>query len=457
MVRRPSWVWPTVVWVLALSVAAATWAVRGPVAGALGADPTVGGGRLAVRAVAGPPSPVLPAPSLPDTAPDAAALSAAVDAVTVDGVGEVVAVVLDARTGATLYRSGAGARTPASSLKVLSGLVALDVLGGEERFATSTWLAPDGTLVLQGGGDPLLASSATSGHPAAATLDGLAAATASALRSRGVDAVGLAHDASLFAGPAWNPAWPEVFDRSVAPVTALMVDHARLSLVPEAFERHPDPPAQAAERFAAALTAAGVTATPVGAAGVPPGATRLAEVESPPVRTLVEQSLLASDNDTAEVLGRHVALARGAGGGPSEAAAVIADELRRLGLWSDDMAVQDANGIAGGNQVTADALAAAVRMALLRPDLRPVATGLPVAGVTGTLDVRFDDPAAADGRGVVHAKTGTIRGVNTLTGYAVTAGGHPVTFSFLVSGGAGQTSARTWLDRAAAAVAACDC
>ena len=61
------------------------------------------------------------------------------------------------------------------------------------------------------------------------------------------------------------------------------------------------------------------------------------------------------------------------------------------------------------------------------------------------------------GRGVVRAKTGTIRGVNTLTGYVVTEDGHPLAFALMTSGGAGQTSARLWLDRASAALASCGC
>jgi D-alanyl-D-alanine carboxypeptidase len=43
--------------------------------------------------------------------------------------------------------------------------------------------------------------------------------------------------------------------------------------------------------------------------------------------------------------------------------------------------------------------------------------------------------------------------VNTLTGYVVTADGQPLVFALMTSGGAGQTSARAWLDRASSALA----
>ena len=47
--------------------------------------------------------------------------------------------------------------------------------------------------------------------------------------------------------------------------------------------------------------------------------------------------------------------------------------------------------------------------------------------------------------------------MNTLTGYVVTADGQPLAFAFMTSGGAGQTSARAWLDRASSALASCGC
>lgn len=453
--RRRGWVWPTVTWIAVLSVAVAVWIVRFPVAEALDTDPRVGVGRLESRPVADAPDAVLSA--LPTSAPvDVGALAGVLGSIPNDGGGDIVALVRDARSGAELYRFGSGARTPASSMKVLSGVVALDVLGPETRFATTSLLTADGgTLVLQGGGDPLLTSATSPGYPRPASLAELAAATAQQLTDRGVTQVALGYDATRFGQPAWNPEWPEIFATSVAPITALTADHARPDLTSPL--RDPDPSRFAAGRFAEALGAAGIAVTAINPVATPPDAAELAHVDSPPVRTLVEQSLRNSDNDTAETLTWQVALARGRTPTPTEAAAVLTAELQRLGLWSDGMAVHDGNGIAGTNQVTPDALAAAIELAVARPDLRALLSGLPVAGVSGTLDERFTAPETLAGRGVVRAKTGTIRGVNTLAGYVVTADGQPLVFAFMVSGGAGQTSARAWLDRASAALASCGC
>ena len=61
------------------------------------------------------------------------------------------------------------------------------------------------------------------------------------------------------------------------------------------------------------------------------------------------------------------------------------------------------------------------------PELRPVLTGLPVAGFTGSLAYRFDQAPA--GRGLVRAKTGTLSGVSGLAGVATDREGTPLVFA----------------------------
>lgn len=459
MSGRRGWAWRALLWIAVLVVALAVVGLQFVVRPQLADDPRVGSGRLDQPAIADPPTPVLPELGAPDREATAAGLAQRLAGVPRDGVGDVVALVVDARTGAELYREGSGARTPASSLKVLSSLVAVDVLGPERRFATTAFLTADsGTVVLRGGGDPLLAGAARPDErPRRPSLEELAADTAAALQARGVTVVALAYDTSLFAGPGWNPAWPDFFSRSVAPITALTADHARPNLAPTALERAPDPAAFAAGKFAGFLGAHGITVTGTSSATTPQDATELAGVDSLPVAVIAEYVLAHSDNDSAETLLWQTALAREQAATPTDGAAVLAAELQRLGLWGDGMRVLDGNGIASENQVTPDALVGAIRLTLSDPDLRSIANGLPVAGVTGTLAERFETADAAGGRGMVRAKTGTIRGVNTLTGYVVTADGQPLAFALMTSGGAGQTSARAWLDRASAALASCGC
>lgn len=450
MARRP---WRAVLWVGVLTTVLATAGLQFVVRPQLATDPRVGSGRLDAPAVAVPPAPVLPALQARSDAVAPDRLAAVLDALPREGGGDLVGLVVDAQTGTELYRTGTGARTPASSLKVLSTLVATDVLGADHRFATRTLLDADGSLVLKGGGDPLLSSAKPTGYPHTASLEQLAIDTAAALKAQGKASVTLNYDVSLFGGPGWNPNWTEIFRRSVGPITALTADHARIGPGLGSFERDPDPNHFAAQAFATHLRAQGIEVKAVQNKNATASATPLAQVDSLPVGVIAEHVLQTSDNDAAETLLWQASLATGGQANPSGAAAQFKKLLMERGLWADGMNVVDGNGIADANQVTPDALVKAVRMAIEKPNLRMIASGLPVAGVSGTLLERFEAQDAVAARGVVRAKTGTIRGVNTLTGYTVTASGQPVVFAFMVSGGAGQTSARAWLDRATAALA----
>ena len=138
-----------------------------------------------------------------------------------------------------------GARTvmPASTLKLLTTTAALATLGGDHRFTTSVVRGTrPGTIVLVGGGDPLLVDTAAQAgavYPRPASLQALAAATAARLRSQGVRRVSLGYDTSLFTGPAVNPHWPSTYitDDVVSPITALWVNEGRTAPGPGRAQR----------------------------------------------------------------------------------------------------------------------------------------------------------------------------------------------------------------------------
>jgi serine-type D-Ala-D-Ala carboxypeptidase/endopeptidase (penicillin-binding protein 4) len=85
----------------------------------------------------------------------AAALDALFSSATLSGA-HTGALVVDAQSGKTVYaRNADDAFIPASTMKLIVGSAALEVLGN--AFAFTTVLATDGTtLYLKGGGDPLL-------------------------------------------------------------------------------------------------------------------------------------------------------------------------------------------------------------------------------------------------------------------------------------------------------------
>ncbi len=364
------------------------------------------------------------------------------------------AVVVDVATGRRLYGQAAGdALTPASTTKIATAVAALSALGPDHRFTTRAALEPgSGELVLVGGGDPTL--TARKDAHGWASLRTLADATAAALKRRGLSKVTLSYDTSLYAGPDLHPIG---VNENLAPVTALMADEARTDASTSGpAPRVADPAAEAARAFGGFLQDHGIRASAPGPVKATGRAETLASVSSPPLSDVVERMLTNSDNDIAEALARQTAAATGGRPDFDGGARAIAARLKALGLPLDGAAFHDGSGLDRSDRLTADLLTALLREAAdpARPELRPVLTGLPVAGFTGTLADRYTSDGAA---GIVRAKTGTLTGVNTLAGTAVDRDGHLLAFAFMTEGTADPQAAQSALDRTAAALSACGC
>jgi len=411
--------------------------------------------------VAGSAAPYVAAP-VPATPLDAAAVKRALARYAGDSrFGRHLTFrVAELTTGTVVYRRGADAVVPASTTKLLTAAAALHALGPESRFTTRV-VASGNRIVLVCGGDPYLASTvakAKDRYPARAVLARLATRTATALKARGLTKVGLIYDDSLFTGPTVNPHWPANYrpDDVVPPITALWVDQGE----------GPDgrygaaPAAAAAKQFAAALRTQGVTVVGTRRGTVPVDADEIASVQSAPVREIVQQMLAVSDNNAAEVLARQVAVATDRGASFAGASAAVLQVLRSLGMATAGSTLYDGSGLSRDNRLTAelllDVLTAAASPA--NPQLREVITGLPVAGFTGSLQDRFDT-GAAEGRGRVRAKTGTLTGVHGLAGVAAGPDGSLIAFVLVADQVSGPNTlpVRRLLDQMAAALGACRC
>ena len=159
----------------------------------------------------------------------------------------------------------------------------------------------------------------------------------------------------------------------------------------------------------------------------PSGMTEIAHLTSPLLVEIIQQMLRESDNTTAELMLREVGL-RSAGEGATPAGAAAAEQIA-ADLLPDRPrpSVVDGSGLDRGNMMTCSFLAALLDH--FGPD-SAVAAGLPVAAHSGTLSHRFAEHPAA---GRLRAKTGLLRGVNTLAGFVDTASG-TVTFAQMLNG-----------------------
>ncbi|RKS75286.1 D-alanyl-D-alanine carboxypeptidase/D-alanyl-D-alanine-endopeptidase (penicillin-binding protein 4) [Motilibacter peucedani] len=432
-------------------------------------------------AVPSQPPPVLP-PAPVSGATAAGVARALAGPLAARRLGTAVAATVLAADGTTLLdRAGTTPHTPASTTKMLTAVAALEVLGPQTRLSTRVVTdepagagtpGPTGTsgpldVVLVGAGDASLRSGAadTRAHPSGdatsyARLDVLADRVAKAAAGRPVS---VHVDDSLFAAPAISPDWGKGYVPSgeAAPVMALSVDQGRVRVGAPA--RVADPALAAGRALAAQLRTRHVaTVGTVTRTRATPSARALAQVQSPPVRDLVERMLTQSDNDLAEALGRLVAHAAGQAANSAGAGAAVVSAVGALGVPVTGAHLLDTSGLARGSRIPPTTLVRTLLTAASpqHPELRSLLTGLPVAGATGTLAGRYPrgGPAAA-ARGEVRAKTGTLTGVSALAGVAQGRDGGLVVFAFMADAvpATGTLEARAALDAAAAALAACGC
>jgi D-alanyl-D-alanine carboxypeptidase/D-alanyl-D-alanine-endopeptidase (penicillin-binding protein 4) len=184
-------------------------------------------------------------------------------------------------------------------------------------------------------------------------------------------------------------------------------------------------------------------------------------VLSLPVSRMVETMLTKSDNIVAEAMARQVALARGKPASFDGGAQATREVLAELKLPVDGFGLIDGSGLSYNDHVTAQLLTSVLAEAASpqHADLRAIISGLPVAGWSGTLNKRYGANGTAAAAGIVRAKTGTLRSVNSLAGVAVDADGRLLAFSILADAtpGTAPDPAEAALDRIAATLAGCGC
>jgi serine-type D-Ala-D-Ala carboxypeptidase/endopeptidase (penicillin-binding protein 4) len=335
-------------------------------------------------------------------------------------------------TGRPVLDEGHGTSTPASTLKLLTATAALETLGPDRTFTTRVVADGRRRIVLVGGGDPFLAGKQPTEGPGRhdASLQTLAHLTAQRLQARGVEAVGLSYDTSLFTGPRVNPQWPKTYipEDVVSPITALWADQG---LDPAGVGRVADPPATAAALFAAFLRKDGIEVKPeIAQEKVRAHAHELSSVTSLPVADIVEQVLQYSDNEGAEVLAHQVGLEVEGEGSFEGGVRGVTSTLRGLGVDLRGATIQDGSGLSRHDRLNAETLVEVLQLASSpdHPELRSVVTGLPVAAYDGSLTYRYGD---SRGRGLVRAKTGTLTGTSALAGLTTDARSRVLVFAFV--------------------------
>lgn len=313
---------------------------------------------------------------------------------------------------------------PASTLKVVTAITAIDRLGGSYQFKTElcyTGEVKDGTLrgnvYLVGGFDPRFNS------------DDLRA-FAEGIRKMGVDTIRgaiyadktMKDDKLLGSGWCWdddNPVLsPLLVGRKDVFVERFVAELADIGIVVESTtgeRRRPDDAFCIASRFHT-------------------------------IDQILMRMLKDSDNLYAESMFYQLAAATGNRPATARhAAQVVARLISKVGLDPKRYQIADGSGLSLYNYVSAEMEVMLLRYAFRNSNIYlHLHPALPEAGVDGTLRSRM---TGAFTRGNVFAKTGTVTGVSSLAGYCTAANGHRLAFAIINQGVMHRANARAFQDR----------
>ncbi len=153
-----------------------------------------------------------------------------------------------------------------------------------------------------------------------------------------------------------------------------------------------------------------------------------------------------SNNSMAESLFYQLAAQKGKSrAGRKQAVAHYNTLIRHIGLDPSHYQIADGSGLSLYNYLSPELLGRMLRYAYNNDDIyRHLLPSLPIAGEDGTLRKRMRGSAA---QGNVRAKTGTVEGVSTLSGYLTTATGNLLCFSIMNQGIRHTSTGRNFQDR----------
>jgi D-alanyl-D-alanine carboxypeptidase/D-alanyl-D-alanine-endopeptidase (penicillin-binding protein 4) len=361
---------------------------------------------------------------------------------------EWAVLAVDPARADTLYmHNSASLMVPASNMKIITSSVALTQHGGDFRF-TTVFSAHgtiaggvlNGDLVVTGRGDPTLSDRMRGS--ARAAMDSLA----DSVVAHGVRAITghIYSGADNFPGPhvgdGW--AWDDLGESYGAGVDELLYNEGMSRVVVHASNGDSlvktapasDPTADYLAELESALATRGVRiGLGVGESVVPRDGTPLDTLfvlHSVPLRTILPYFLKPSQNQIGEILLRSVGLERTGVGTADSGLAVERRQLAAWGVPNDGYELHDGSGMARADLVSPATLVRIFDHMQSSQEFGSFYNALPIAGVDGTIANRMRGTRAANN---VHAKTGSLQWVRSLSGYVTDADGERVIFSILAN------------------------
>ena len=313
---------------------------------------------------------------------------------------------------------------PASTMKLLTAITAIDKLGGSYQFKTDlcyTGEVTDGTLsgniYCVGGFDPRF------------NIDDMRAFVES-IRKMGVDTIrgniyadkSMKDEAQYGEGWCWdddNPILsPLLVGRKDVFIDRFMQELREAGIVVDAFtgqRRRPDDAFCICRRFHT-------------------------------IDQVLMRMLKESDNLYAESMFYQIGAASGNQPATAHSARSVMNRLiEKVGLDPKRYNIADGSGLSLYNYVTAELEVRLLRYAFKNNNIYlHLHPSLPQAGTDGTLRKRMTSPFT---QGNVYAKTGTLSGISSLAGYCTAANGHRLAFAIINQGLLHGRNGRSFQDR----------
>ncbi len=354
-------------------------------------------------------------------------------------------LIIDPTTGDTLYSHNAGKLfVPASNQKILTSTVALAQLGANYRFRTTfvthgkvTNGVLDGDLIVIGRGDPTISDRVKGSAQA------FLQTVADSIGARGIQRItgsvragGNAFPDSVY-GYGWE--WDDLRGESAAPVDELEFNEGMIQSSTRIAGRDTivsvatnSPTNAYLGALMAGLTKRGVTvgqpAPAIGIDSLTSPVDTIYSFYSPPLRDILKPFLKPSQNQIGEALIKTLGLEKTGVGIADSGALVVKRQLATWGVDSTSTVIYDGSGMSRHDLVTPEAIVKILVGIQRDTAFSAFYDALPIAGVDGTVRTRMTGTAAANN---MHAKTGTLEFVRSLSGYITTAAGEKLVFSML--------------------------
>ncbi len=314
---------------------------------------------------------------------------------------------------------------PASCMKLVTAITALDQLGANYDYQTRIYMTGnvnystlEGNIYCVGGFDPTL------------TIDDVAV-LANCVSRLGIDSIRgqIVADRTMKEALDYGEGW--CWDDENPMLNALSIGRKYNFL----------------ETFAEEVARAGINLERVQLTeGRVPQNAQLIATFRHNISQILDRMMKKSDNFYAESMFYQTAASARKGLARARDARDITKRLiARLGLGDNPYKIADGSGLSLYNYVSTELLCTLLRHAWCSPSIQDaLLPSLPIAGVDGTLKDRMKKTSA---QGNVRAKTGTVTGISSLAGYCTAANGHQLCFAIINQGIMRAAAGKAFQDR----------